>query len=107
MDLLFLLNLPRISFLNSSLQGSRKSISLSSPILQMILAIMDGERGDYYLFIGRLSEEKGIEVLLDACEHYDFKLKILGDGPLKGACRVKSCFQFQYRLCWAESQNQK
>ena len=39
-------------------------------------------RDDYYLFVGRLSEEKGIDVLLNAYRHHPFKLKIIGTGPL-------------------------
>lgn len=40
--------------------------------------------GGYALFVGRLSEEKGIETLLDAWERLKTKraLKVVGDGPL-------------------------
>ncbi|NLD46535.1 MAG: glycosyltransferase family 4 protein [Clostridiaceae bacterium] len=40
---------------------------------------------DYFLFIGRLSEEKGISTLLRAANNADgsIKLYIVGDGPLK------------------------
>jgi len=34
------------------------------------------------LFVGRLSEEKGINLLLQAWENLSIKLKIIGDGPL-------------------------
>ena len=37
----------------------------------------------YALYVGRLSEEKGIECLLKAWRDMDFPLKIIGDGPLK------------------------
>lgn len=40
-------------------------------------------REKHFLFIGRLSEEKGIEILLDAFKDLPFELKIAGDGPLK------------------------
>ncbi|MCB0840531.1 MAG: glycosyltransferase family 4 protein, partial [Bacteroidetes bacterium] len=70
-------------FVNSSLQVPENQFFIK-PNFTDDFGYNGGERGDYYLFIGRLSEEKGIEVLLDACEHYDFKLKILGDGPLRG-----------------------
>ena len=42
------------------------------------------ERGDYALFIGRLEEEKGIRVLLEAWQRYDppLRLVVLGEGPL-------------------------
>lgn len=40
---------------------------------------------DYALFVGRLTEEKGIHTLLKAWEEQPFEmaLKIVGDGPLK------------------------
>jgi glycosyltransferase involved in cell wall biosynthesis len=37
--------------------------------------------GEYDLFIGRLSAEKGLHLLLDARRHMSFPLKIVGDGP--------------------------
>lgn len=36
-----------------------------------------------FLFIGRLSEEKGINVLLESFYKLPYKLKIVGEGPLK------------------------
>lgn len=42
------------------------------------------EREQHFLYIGRLSEEKGIESLLKAFSELPFSLKIAGDGPLKG-----------------------
>lgn len=41
----------------------------------------DGQ-GGYALFVGRLSPEKGIDVLLKAWKDLDIPLKIAGDGPL-------------------------
>jgi glycosyltransferase involved in cell wall biosynthesis len=43
----------------------------------------DSIRNDEFLFVGRLVEEKGIEVLLKATRILDFKLTIIGDGPLR------------------------
>jgi glycosyltransferase involved in cell wall biosynthesis len=41
-------------------------------------------REDFFLFVGRLSKEKGIDVLLDCFSRYpDKKLVIAGDGPEK------------------------
>jgi glycosyltransferase involved in cell wall biosynthesis len=39
------------------------------------------------LFVGRLSPEKGVAVLLDAWERLDYPLRIAGDGPLSTAVR--------------------
>jgi glycosyltransferase involved in cell wall biosynthesis len=41
------------------------------------------EREDFFLYVGRLSEEKGIRILLEACENADFAVTIIGDGPLR------------------------
>lgn len=43
-------------------------------------------KGGYALFVGRLSVEKGLGVMLDAWKQLDGKmpLKILGDGPMAG-----------------------
>ncbi|MEP1870518.1 MAG: glycosyltransferase family 4 protein [Paraglaciecola sp.] len=41
------------------------------------------KRGGYAIYIGRLSEEKGINILLSAWQGMEFPLKIIGDGPLK------------------------
>jgi len=40
--------------------------------------------GNFGLFVGRLDSTKGLDVLLNAWSkvHGDFKLKVLGDGPL-------------------------
>jgi glycosyltransferase involved in cell wall biosynthesis len=40
------------------------------------------EKDDYYIFIGRLSKEKGIKVLLEAFKKIDKKVLIIGDGEL-------------------------
>lgn len=39
------------------------------------------EPEDYFFYYGRLSGEKGIDVLLEAAKKEDFKLKIAGVGP--------------------------
>jgi glycosyltransferase involved in cell wall biosynthesis len=43
----------------------------------------DSVRKDYFLYVGRLVEEKGIQTLLNATQLYNFKLTIIGDGPLR------------------------
>jgi glycosyltransferase involved in cell wall biosynthesis len=50
-------------------------------------------QGGYVLFVGRLSAEKGVELLLDAWRQLEGKvpLKLVGDGPL--AAEVKAASQ--------------
>lgn len=50
-------------------------------------------RENFFLFIGRLTEEKGIKELLKAVDLYYFKVVIIGDGPLRPwveACAKKN-----------------
>ena len=41
------------------------------------------KKHNYFLFMGRLSEEKGITLLLNAFSHLKHNIVIIGDGPLK------------------------
>ncbi len=46
--------------------------------------------GSYILFIGRLSEEKGLFTLLDAMKDTKIPIKIIGDGPIKKSLEAKA-----------------
>lgn len=48
-----------------------------------------GKRGDYVLFFGRLSYEKGILTLIEAMKHVKAPLLIAGTGPEEDAIRQK------------------
>jgi glycosyltransferase involved in cell wall biosynthesis len=39
-------------------------------------------KDDYYCYVGRISEEKGVDTLLEAARQLPYPLKIIGDGPL-------------------------
>lgn len=41
------------------------------------------EKGDYYVYVGRLSDEKGVATLLEAAKGLPYKIKLAGGGPLK------------------------
>jgi glycosyltransferase involved in cell wall biosynthesis len=41
-------------------------------------------RGEHFLFVGRLTEEKGIPILLNAIRKTGIKVHIAGDGPFAG-----------------------
>ncbi len=58
---------------------------------------IDG-RSDNFLFIGRLTEEKGVRTLLAAAKQTPFRLQILGDGPLRGEVEAAAAAhpQIQY-----------
>ena len=42
-----------------------------------------GVQEDHFLYIGRLSQEKGVDFFLEAFSDSTYKLKIIGDGPLQ------------------------
>ena len=52
--------------------------------------------GSYAIFVGRLSEEKGIDILLAAWTRVDLPLKIIGDGPLKNHIVSKPSASIEY-----------
>jgi glycosyltransferase involved in cell wall biosynthesis len=45
------------------------------------------EKADYYCYVGRLSEEKGVASLLEAAKQLPYPLKIIGDGPLRDSLK--------------------
>ena len=47
------------------------------------------EREDYYCYVGRLSQEKGVATLLRTASQLPYKLKIAGDGPIGSDLRNK------------------
>jgi len=43
----------------------------------------NNKREDFFVFIGRLIGDKGIETLLESLNHFNYKIRIIGDGPLR------------------------
>ncbi|HUJ71838.1 MAG TPA: glycosyltransferase family 4 protein [Verrucomicrobiae bacterium] len=62
-------------------------------------AVGNGD-GGFALFVGRLSEEKGVSTLLAAWKHLakEIPLRIIGDGPLAGI--VRSAMQESKGIDW-------
>lgn len=50
----------------------------------------------YALYLGRLSEEKGVKTLLDAWKDIKFPLKFIGEGPLEKIFKNLSDDQIEY-----------
>lgn len=71
-------------FLHSSLRLDPRQLVVK-PNFTPDLGEGKADRQDYFLFVGRLTPEKGIETLLRANALHPFKLKIIGDGPLREA----------------------
>ncbi|TDG37215.1 glycosyltransferase family 1 protein [Pedobacter changchengzhani] len=69
-------------YLSSTLNISEQKFSLK-PNFIFKLDFPNKPKQDYFLYVGRLSEEKGIRIALNAALKGDFKLSIAGDGPLK------------------------
>ena len=44
---------------------------------------LDSTRENYYVYVGRLSSEKGVETLLNVASKLPYILKVAGDGPLR------------------------
>lgn len=69
-------------FQNSQLGLSAKQILIKPNFVSV--TIQEGrQREDCFLYVGRLSEEKGLMLLLSVFSSCPYKIKIAGDGPLK------------------------
>ena len=69
-------------FISSSLGVAENQFSIKPNFIKDP-GLVPVEREDFFLFIGRLAEEKGIDVLLDAFKDKSADLYIGGDGPLQ------------------------
>jgi glycosyltransferase involved in cell wall biosynthesis len=56
------------------------------------------EDGKYYIYAGRLSEEKGITEMLEAFKNSERRLVIVGDGPMRE--QVENCTKQNNNITW-------
>jgi glycosyltransferase involved in cell wall biosynthesis len=70
-------------FQKSNFGVSREQFSVKPNFTSVPKVFQSIQREKHFLFIGRLSEEKGIDVLLEAFKELPFLIKIAGEGPLK------------------------
>jgi len=81
-------NFIKNKFIEFGIDGGR--IEVIENFTEMMPDSSAQEMEDYLLFFGRLSKEKGVNVLLDAMNEIDdVKLKIAGDGPDKANYELK------------------
>ncbi|HEX4373432.1 MAG TPA: glycosyltransferase family 4 protein, partial [Puia sp.] len=67
----------------SILKINSDKISVKPNFVQSTAFVNECDRDDHFLFVGRLSEEKGVHSLLAAFANKKYRLTIIGDGPLK------------------------
>ncbi len=71
-------------FLSSNLKFNKNQLVMKPNFIQPRTTEPTAfTRGNHYLYIGRLSAEKGIDVLLKAFAGNGLPLTIIGDGPLR------------------------
>lgn len=76
----------------------QKGIKLKSVVLHNFISNLEdikpnSKKGEYFLYLGRLSREKGVDTLINAAEDANISLKIVGNGPLsekKETCKNKN-----------------
>ena len=57
--------------------------------LEKFRAAGEHTRHDYYCYVGRLSQEKGVATLLEAASQLPYVLRVAGDGPLSEELRSR------------------
>jgi glycosyltransferase involved in cell wall biosynthesis len=68
---------------NSILKIDREKVVVKPNFVRNDIQVTQFPRADHFLYVGRLSEEKGIETLLATFRESKYSLRIIGDGPLK------------------------
>ncbi|MBL1407789.1 glycosyltransferase family 4 protein [Sphingobacterium faecale] len=92
-------------FLRSTIQFKEQQIAIKPNFTLETSGHTAIERKDYFVYIGRLSEEKGIRSLLDAFAQCNHTIRIFGDGPL--AEQVKQAAQSSSNIVYGGFQNQE
>lgn len=60
-------------------------------------SVSEKKRGDYFLYFGRISKEKGVETLVHAAKGLpNIKLKILGTGPLLDSLKKEASANVEF-----------
>ena len=62
---------------------SSKVVHLPNPCLNVPIEEVNKNPKDYLLYFGRLSKEKGVDILIRALRKTNLKLVIAGEGPIK------------------------
>lgn len=81
-------NFEKVRFLDSSLHLNISQITLKPNFVEDHGYSIEKE--EYFIYIGRLSEEKGIETVLRAFENSNQFLYILGSGPLEEKVKIST-----------------
>jgi len=74
----------RNKLINSSLKLRPDQVLVKSSSVPQIEEGDYTMREDFFVFVGRLSPEKGVKTIIEAFRKTNFKLEIIGDGPLRG-----------------------
>lgn len=70
--------------------GIELSRFTATPLIQeRVAAIRDGAKAPIVLFVGRLTYYKGLDYLIDAMEHLEAKLLVVGTGALEQSLKAK------------------
>ena len=76
-------NFAKNKLINSSLQLAEEQVFIKPNFTEDKGWAGSEDRQNFFLFVGRLSHEKGIQTLLEASKQADFRLEIIGDGEMK------------------------
>lgn len=95
--LLCLTQFAKSKFVEAGFPGEKLIVKpnfVDDPFQQQNFSEVADQKENFYLFIGRISEEKGIRTLINAWDslkkELNAKLLILGDGPLRKELEEKS-----------------
>lgn len=74
---------------NAARHGNASIFRINNPIIFPSVSFVDRNQADSYLFMGRLSKEKGPELFCQAVTELGLKGMVLGEGPMKHELSAK------------------
>ncbi|PKQ70705.1 glycosyltransferase family 4 protein [Raineya orbicola] len=91
-------------FLASALHLQENQISVKPNFVEDRGEASMEDRESYFLFVGRLSVEKGVQTLMEATRLHDFALEIIGSGEMENLVREQA--QNNPKIIFHGKQNQ-
>jgi glycosyltransferase involved in cell wall biosynthesis len=92
-------------FVRSSLGICADRFSIK-PNFAIDRGVVSADREDFFLFVGRLSPEKGIRTLLEITSRHKAPFVIIGDGPLRSAVEEMALKRSNIRFLGHQPKNE-
>lgn len=92
-------------FIKANIGLTNDNITIKPNFVDLPAAEINKDRDRFFLYVGRISSEKGIEQLVHHFSKFDETLRIIGDGPLFNILKEKT--KNNLNIIWLGAKNKE